>query len=167
MACRLASNAQLTRMGPVAGWMNRVGVGMKTKKTKKSRRGFTLVEVLVATVLVAIAVTGVMGGIGALTSAQAKARDADLLQKLAAEKINDLSTLTDPTTIGSSGDFSDRNYPDVTWTADIESTNITNVDEVTITASRGKVSQSLMTMVYVPPQTGTTTTATGIGAAAP
>jgi Tfp pilus assembly protein PilV len=112
----------------------------------------------VASVLVAVAITGVLGGIRALGVAQAKAQDSDLVQRLAAEKINDMRILADPTSNGTSGDFSDRNYPDVTWTADVESTSVTNVDEITVTATRGKVSQSLMTLMYIAPATSTSTT---------
>ena len=91
-----------------------------SRSSGMTTRGFTLVEVLVATLLVAVAVTGVMSGISALTLAQSRARDADLLQRLAAQKINDLSILADPTTVGSSGDFSDRKLPGCDlWSADI------------------------------------------------
>jgi prepilin-type N-terminal cleavage/methylation domain-containing protein len=138
---------------------------MSTSNNKRAG-GFTLVEVMVASLLIAIAVTGVMGGIGAITRADSRAKDASLLQRLAGEKINDLLLLADPTEVGSQGDFGDRGYPDVTWSANITSTSITNLDQVTITASRGNESQSLTTQVYVPPTsvtTTTTTTGTGTG----
>jgi type II secretion system protein I len=131
---------------------------------RQRQAGFTLIEVLVTTVIVAIAIVGVLGGIQSLTMADSKAQDAVLLQRLANEKLNDLRILQDPSTAGSSGDFSDRGYPDVTWSAEVDSTSTTNLDQVTITATRGKNDQSLTTMLYVAPQT---TTATATGTAAP
>jgi len=133
-------------------------------QVNKKAAGFTLVEVMIAALLVAVAVTGVMGGIAAITRADSRAKDAALMQRLAAEKVDDIRLLADPSEAGSQGDFGDRGYPDVTWSASVTSTTITNLDQVTITASRGKESQSLTTQIYVPPTTTTaTTTSTGTG----
>jgi prepilin-type N-terminal cleavage/methylation domain-containing protein len=127
---------------------------------KKRQSAFTLIELLVTTVIVAIAVVGALGGIRALTAAQTKAQDAALLQRLADEKLNDLRILQDPTS-ETTGDFSDRGYTDITWSADDETTATSNLDQITVTATRGNSSQSITTMIYVPPQT---TTSTGTGA---
>ena len=116
---------------------------------------------MVATVVVAIAIVGVLGAIQTQASVQAKAIDAVLLQRLAAEKMNDLRVLQDPSSVTGTGDFSDRQYPDITWTADVETTSTTNLDQVTVTASKGKDSESITTMIYVVPATTTTTTTTG------
>ena len=118
-------------------------------------RGFTLIEVLVTTVLVAVAVTGVLGGIRAIGVTEARAHSADLLQRLAAEKMNDLRLLPDPSEAPSAGDFSDRGSAEVTWKLEVEATDTTTVDQVTVTASRGLDSQSLTTLMFVPPTTGT------------
>jgi len=134
-----------------------------SKMRHKRSAGFTLVEVMIAALLVAVAVTGVMGGIAAITRAESRAKDAALMQRLAAEKMDDIRLLADPSEAGSQGDFGDRGYPDVTWSANVTSTTITNLDQVTITASRGKESQSLTTQIYVPSTTSTTTTTTGTG----
>jgi type II secretory pathway pseudopilin PulG len=121
---------------------------------------------MVAGLLVAIALVGAMGGIRAISRAESRARDAELLQRLAQEKIEDLKLLSDPSQAGAQGDFSDRGYPDVTWDANVMNTSITNVDQVTITAKRGDEAQSLTTQIYVPPVSTTsssTTASTGTG----
>ena len=79
------------------------------------------------------------------------------LQRLAAEKINDLKLLQDPGTGGTQGDFSDRGYPDVTWSLQETASSITNLTQITVTATRGADSQALTTLLYVPPQSGTGT----------
>jgi len=127
---------------------------------KRTASGFTLVEVLVTTVIVAITLVGVLGAIRSQALVESSANDATLLQRLANEKLNDLRILQDPSTGGDSGDFSDRGYPDITWTADVEQSNTTNLDQVTVTATRGKASQAITTLIYVIPATGTTTTTT-------
>lgn len=140
---------------------------MSTRFNNKST-GFTLVEVMVAAVLIAIAVAGAMAGIGAISRAQSRQEDAVLLQRLAEEKVNDVELLQDPTDIGAQGDFADRGYPDITWSANVITSSITNVDQLTIVATRGREAQSLTTQIYVPPAPGTTTstsTTTTTGAA--
>jgi type II secretion system protein I len=127
---------------------------------KRRRLGFTLIEVLVTAVIVSIAVVGAFGAIRAVTASESQAQDAVLLQRLADEKLNDLKLLQDPTS-EESGDYSDRGYQDITWNADDISTSTTNLDQITITATRGKVSQSVTTLMYVPPQTTTTTSTAG------
>jgi len=127
------------------------------------RSGFTLIEVMVTSIIVAVAVAGVFDGIRSMAKTEVKANTADLLQRLAVEKVNDLEILSDPSVGGDNGDFSDRGYPDIMWTADVETASITNVDELTVTVSQGTDSQTITTMVYVPQEsstTGTTTTTT-------
>ena len=120
------------------------------------KRGFTLIEVLVTVVLVSVAVVGVLGGIRSIQAAGARARGADLMQRLVAEKVGDIRLLSDPSTGGNAGDFSDRGHADISWTASVETTSAANVDKVTVTATRGGASQALTTLVFVRPSTGTT-----------
>ncbi len=117
-----------------------------------------------ATILVSVAVVGALGGIRALQGSEAKAKTADLLQNLAAEKLNDMRYLADPSDNGDAGDFSDRGYPDIHWTADIETSDVDNVDSVTVTVTQGKEAQTIKTMMFVTPQSSSTS---GSGAAAP
>jgi prepilin-type N-terminal cleavage/methylation domain-containing protein len=136
---------------------------------RKAARGFTIIEVLMATVLVSIAVAATFGAISRITAADAKAQTADLLQRLASEKLNDLTILTSPSANGTAGDFTDRGYPDISWSINDQSTSVDNVDEVTVTATQGRDSQALTTLVFISPQaaTGTTGGTGGGGGGAP
>jgi prepilin-type N-terminal cleavage/methylation domain-containing protein len=135
------------------------------RKGRKANTGFTLVEVMVTTILLTIALVGTYQGIGAMDTARAYAVKADLLQRLAVEKLSDSELLQDPSANGSSGDFSDRGYPNITWTLTENTTNVTNLDEVSVTATQGKQSQLVTTQMYVAPvgTTGTASTATTAG----
>ena len=115
------------------------------------RSAFTLIEVLVTIVLVAVALTGVMGGIRALGAADVKARDADRLQRLAAQKMSELGSITDPRTTDASGDFSEQGFSDISWTIDVQPSGAENVDLVTVTVTRGGDAQALTGLVYVRP----------------
>jgi prepilin-type N-terminal cleavage/methylation domain-containing protein len=130
---------------------------------RKAHHGFTLIEVLVTIVLVTVAIVGVLGGIRSVKAADVKAQTADLLQRLATEKITDLRLLQDPSTGGTTGDFTDRGYPDITWSLEETNTSVTNLNQVTLTVTQGTESQSITTLVYIAPQTTTTTTTTAGG----
>lgn len=127
---------------------------------RKAPRGFTLIEVLVTVVLVSVAIVGVFGGIRAIQNATAKAQTADLLQRLAAEKVSDLKLLSDPSVAGTEGDFTDRGYPDITWALQANAASITDLTQVTVTVTRGPESQAMSTLLFVRPQTSTSTSTT-------
>ena len=72
----------------------------------KRKRGFTLLEMIVATLIMSIAVVGMMSGLAGATRNAARLRDYDRVAHLARLRMNDL--LTDPTFhpgIGLSGTF--------------------------------------------------------------
>ena len=116
---------------------------------------------MVAVILVTVGVLGSLGANRNIEITEQKAKTVDLLQRLAVEKANDLSTVTDPSTYGSSGDFSDRGYPNATWSVDVEPTSITNLDEVTVTATMGADSETIATELYVQTQSSTAATTAG------
>jgi Tfp pilus assembly protein PilV len=124
-----------------------------SRQGNNRRRGFTLIEAMVAALLVSIGVVAVFGGIAALNRAEARSRDADLLQSLTLQKMNEMGAVNDPRTADTSGDFSDRGYPDVTWEIDVEPSGAQDVDKITVTATRGQAEQKLTQMLYVPADT--------------
>jgi prepilin-type N-terminal cleavage/methylation domain-containing protein len=138
--------------------VNNLHGNYRTIRRNRVCRGFTLVEVLVTLVLVTIGIIGSLNAIQAVEMTEDKAKTVDLLQQLAVEKINDLTTVTDPSTYGSSGDFSDRGYPNATWNLDVEPTSVANLDEVTVSAKLGQESQAVTTEIFV--QTTTTSATT-------
>ncbi len=133
---------------------------MLTNSRSHKVAGFTLVEVLVTIVLVTIAIVGTLQGLQSISRNQVRANTADLLQRLALDKINDLGLLQTPTSAGGSGDYSDRGYPDVTWTITDNATSVTDLDSVTVTSTRASQSQTVTKLLYVRPQTLPTSTST-------
>jgi prepilin-type N-terminal cleavage/methylation domain-containing protein len=131
----------------------------------KRRGGFTLIEVLVAVVLVTVGIVSTMNGIAAIEAGNAKAHTADLLQRLAQEKLNDAAILQTPTANGASGDFQDRGYPTITWTLEDDSTNVTGLDQVTAITTEGKESQTITTLMYVAANAGTSSTTSSTSSA--
>ena len=123
--------------------------------------GFTLIEAVVAILLVGIGIVAVFGGMRSLAAADSKAKTAELLQRLAQSKVEELESATDPTTVGSGGDYSQQGYPNITWTVDLETSATDNLDKMTVTAIQGNEQQSLIVLLFIPPATGTSTGAGG------
>ena len=130
---------------------------MVRKSLSAFHKGFTLVEVMVASLLVAIALAGVMGGISSLTKADTHARDAVLVQQLAAQKMREFEGVTDPTTAADKGDFTDQGHPEVSWTLTVETGGVTNIEKLSVTATKisgnKETAQTLIELVYIPPAT--------------
>jgi hypothetical protein len=108
---------------------------------------------LVTIVLVAVAVVAVFRGIATLTETDIRAREADLLQRLACRKIAEMGVVTDLRTADRSGDFADQGYEAISWTVDVEPSGTLNVEQVTITAERGDASQRITGLVFQRPLT--------------
>ncbi len=117
----------------------------------KWRGAFTLVEMLVTIVVVAVAVVAVFRAIASLTETDIRARDADLLQRLACQKMAEMGGVTDPRTAENSGDFADQGYDTVSWTLEVEPSGTLNVEQVTVTAERGELSQQVTGLIFQRP----------------
>jgi prepilin-type N-terminal cleavage/methylation domain-containing protein len=126
-------------------------------------RGFTLIEVLVTATLVGVAIAGALTALGQLARADSYAQNAELLQRLAAQKLTALQVEGDIRTAETEGDFSTEGYPDAEWSLELQTTTDENVEEATITATKGESQQVLSELIFFRPTTTTTTTTAGTG----
>lgn len=132
-----------------------------------ARRGFTLIEVLVTTTLVGVAIAGALVALGRFSRADAYAADAELLQRLASQKLAALQVEGDIRTGESSGDFTDEGYPEAQWTLEMQTTDDSNVEEAVLTATKGDSEQVLSELIFFRPTTTTTGTNTATGTGTP
>ncbi|MBC7807666.1 MAG: prepilin-type N-terminal cleavage/methylation domain-containing protein [Akkermansiaceae bacterium] len=132
------------------------------------RSAFTLIEVLVVVVLVSLSLVAVMNALRTMGATDARVQDAELLQRLAALKMAEIGTVSDPRTMDGSGDFAEQGYPGIEWQMATEPSGAENVDQVTITAERGDAEQSLVGLVFIRPvTTGAAPTGAAAGATTP
>jgi Tfp pilus assembly protein PilV len=119
-----------------------------------------MIEALVASVLVAVGVTGALRGFGAITHAQAVLQERDRMQRLAVSKYDEI-VVTGLANADTSGDFQDYNEPRYKWDADIQTTTTQDLQslKVTVTATDSADSNqaSVTGLVFTPqPATGGT-----------
>jgi type II secretory pathway pseudopilin PulG len=157
---------------------------MSTARARK--RGFTIIEAVVALALTGVTIAGVLRGVGALSLSQSKLLDRETSQRLAIDKYNEICGIQDFTT--PSGDFTDRYDNKYVWemtltqvstnsipinsqtsgqttstSSQITSTNLETL-KVTVhpqTSSDPNDDVSISGLVYVPSQTDTTAAPTG------
>ena len=119
------------------------------------KRGFTLIEALVAVVLAGIGVAAALQGIASLTKAQAKSVERELMMRLADEKLHELIATGDTTNVG--GTFEDQGEDRYTWEAASDTVGVENLSQITVTVrlqnQTRQAEESVSTLVYEPPQT--------------
>ncbi len=126
------------------------------------RRGFTLIEAMAAVVILGIGIVGSVAAFGSLAHSEANARQTEKMVQLAKGKLAEL-VATGQATTAANGDFTDQNEPGYTWDLQVNTSDVTDLDTVTISVNQTNTSKSpvkIDTLIYVPPATTATTGAT-------
>jgi prepilin-type N-terminal cleavage/methylation domain-containing protein len=140
---------------------------------RRRQTGFTLIEMIVATLLLAIGVTGAMVALGTATRASGFAQEMETAALLAQRQFTQIQLQAQSSQSLSNGtqqgDFS-PDHPDYHWTEDVEPGNYTNLYQVTLTISWGsattphtRVFTTYMNVGQPQNSSGTSTTTTGTG----
>lgn len=121
----------------------------------RGRKGFTLIEALVAVVLAGVGVVSAVRGLSSLTTAQARLSTKETLYRLAQDKFEEISGQIQP--VSESGDFSEQGLTGFQWESEVATTGVENVSLVTITISsteESSTSQSEVVegLIYRTPQ---------------
>lgn len=115
--------------------------------------GFTLIEVVVAAFILAVGITGLMGALSGLSSAEIKVAQKDLIYRIASEKLDEL-VATEAWKSEAGGSFDDPRLSDYTWSIQEVNIGVENVTGLTLTvSSTGKGEVTVSTLVFEPPQT--------------
>lgn len=121
----------------------------------KRSNGFSLIEVLVAVAMTGIAVAGLVGTLGYMSKSEARALEREKVQALAQDKIDEVMAVG--TYDQTEGNFEDLGVSGYSWTMTLDTTQLPDVDSVTVTVTKdtdSTMSQSLGTLVYRPTTTG-------------
>lgn len=101
-------------------------------------RAFSLVEVLVATILVAVGVSALIGALTAFTRTEFQLKDRDLQSRITHEKLDELIATGDYES-QTSGGFDQPELQDFTWRIEELPTDIAGATDVRITVSSAKL----------------------------
>ncbi|HLX59731.1 MAG TPA: prepilin-type N-terminal cleavage/methylation domain-containing protein [Planctomycetota bacterium] len=96
------------------------------------RRGFSLIEVLAALLLVAIVLPVVMQAFDVTTSMATLARQRTEAAALADSQINELVGTGDWKLGVLSGDFADQGHPEYTWRAELVNWDTSTLEELDV-----------------------------------
>jgi hypothetical protein len=123
-----------------------------------AKRGFSLLEVLVAISLVGLGVAGSMGAMSSISKNQVRVIETERMERLAADKLAELISTGEAFNGDGSGSFDGgRDTQDMTWKSLDEPTGTENLDVITITVTKGDREVSVSTLRYrAPADTGTT-----------
>jgi prepilin-type N-terminal cleavage/methylation domain-containing protein len=118
------------------------------------KRGFTLIEVLVAIILLGTGVASVSLALGNVARNAARIEESATLNRLAARKLDELVATGEAINGNASGTFQDEGFPDVNWSVTSEPTGVENLNTITITVSKeanSETGKQISTLVFVPP----------------
>ena len=97
-----------------------------------SNKGFMLVEVLVAVVLVAIGIITLIGGLGSITSSYRRTVERETLHRLAHEKFDELIATGDWEFVFE-GEFEDDRFADYEWESETTQTEVADLEYFRVT----------------------------------
>lgn len=122
-----------------------------------ANKGFSLIEVLAAVVLLGVGIAALMTGLGKITAAESRMNERERRQNLALDRLRELVATRDLDNPNQSGDFADRGLDDYRWTADITASGVENLEVVRVAVNKESENQSaavqVSTLVFRPQTT--------------
>jgi Tfp pilus assembly protein PilV len=134
--------------------------------SSRRARGFTILEVIVAAFLTAIAVTGLLSVLGNVSNAQARVYKSERMERAADEKLNELIATGDITVDGN-GTFDDVDNADLSWSSTYEDTGTDNLAHVQVIVTKGTDTATADRLLFVKPAAEEDPEAAPAGGAAP
>ncbi len=118
----------------------------------RESKGFTLLEVLVAGIIVAVGIAALMSGFGALSQSQRRMVERETVERLAHSKLKELTATREYETV-TEGDFSLEGLEDYTWQVTVEESGIENVQYLLVSVTYGSTDRQATaeTLVFTPP----------------
>lgn len=124
-------------------------------------RGFSMIEVLGAAVVLAVGIAGATGALAAMSNTEIRLRESEKMNRLAIQKMDELLALGNIETADTSGNFQDYNEPNYTWQLEVSPTGEEGLNAVRVIVENDRDSDrqprgEVSTVVFTP-STSTTT----------
>jgi type II secretion system protein I len=138
------------------------GTVLRLLRRRRRRAGFTLIEMIVASILLFVGVVAALEAVASATKGAGVANEITVAALLAQQHIAELEVDTSQLSGGAnSGDFGEQ-YQNYHWDQNVEATDFTNLVKVTLTVSwsSGATPRTAQFVTYelLPDTTGTTGT---------
>lgn len=121
------------------------------------RRGFSLIEALVAVALLGVGIVASLGAISEMTRGEARTRQSMLLRDLAQEKMDELRATGELDFAPQDGTFEDSGHPDVLWSVETEPSSVENLTIVRLSVRENGAAEEqsirLIDLVFQAPET--------------
>lgn len=133
---------------------------------RTNRRGFTLIEVLVAAGLLAVGIFATLGALGSLAKSERNRQTTEYMLRLAERRYEEQLVVNQNPTSPTNGDFQDWNEPNYVWSTQVGTTGNANLYSITLTVTpsgRSSPAAKVTGLQFIPQTTTTSTT----GAATP
>ena len=98
----------------------------------RHRRGFSLIEAMVAVAVTGIGVTAALGGMRSLARAEYKATRTEIMQRLAFQKYDEVIATGEVNTAPLEGDFRDLNVDGYEYRVEVEQSGVENLAVVVV-----------------------------------
>ena len=103
---------------------------------KRTNRAFTLIEVAVSTVILALTVSLAMGAIASMTTTELRIRDTEKTNLLAIQKLHEILAVGNVASAPTSGTFTDYGEPNYSWTLEVAATGTDGLETVHVIVTR-------------------------------
>lgn len=107
-----------------------------TSPAARARGGFTLIEMVVATVVLAVGVVGALSVFGVISRASATAAEYDQAALLAERRLAEVEALGSEGAVSDSGDFGEE-FPGYRWEQEVLETEHEGLQELRLTVEWG------------------------------
>ena len=106
---------------------------MNNVKAAKRLSGFTLIEVMVATLLLGLGITMGFAALSSMTTTELRIREVEKMNLLATQKLNEVLATGTVANQATDGNFDDYGEPKYKWTLDTVATGTDNLSTARIT----------------------------------
>lgn len=100
--------------------------------SRKRRKGFTLVEVIAATGLLAIGIAMGSGALSSMTRTELRQRELEKMNLLAVEKLNEVLAIGNVVGQETEGSFEEYGEPNYQWTLETADSGTDNLETVRV-----------------------------------
>jgi type II secretory pathway pseudopilin PulG len=95
-------------------------------------RGFTLVEVVAATLVLLVGIVAGLGALSSMSNTEVRMREAETMNRLAAQKLDEILAVGNVTTAATDGNFDDYGVSGYEWQLEVVPTGTENLDAVRV-----------------------------------